>query len=271
MRSLEGKLAIVTGASRGRLLRRAAWKMRLKYHQGIGAAIARVLASKGANTVIGFTSASSANLAAAFAAELQTSFQIKAVPVRADLTITSGPLLLIEEAKRAFSNPVTGAFVIDIIINNAGLGWMGAVGSISLEDDILPMYSLNVFAPLLLLQAALPFLPLDRSGRIVNISSTSSSNGCADQSVYGATKAALEAMTRTWSRELCERATVNAINPGPVLTEMFGNTSSAFRAGLKPMVDLVPLMKLRPEVDGEQMARDWASMGDRLILGKLPV
>jgi NAD(P)-dependent dehydrogenase (short-subunit alcohol dehydrogenase family) len=63
-------------------------------------------------------------------------------------------------------------------------------------------------------------LPRDRSGRIVNISSVSSSAGFSEQSVYGGTKAALEAMTRTWARELSERCTVNAINPGPVLTEM---------------------------------------------------
>lgn len=66
------------------------------------------------------------------------------------------------------------------------------------------------------MQAALPYLPHDRSGRIVNMSSVSSSLGFIAQSVYGGTKAALEAMTRTWSRELAERATVNAVNPGPV-------------------------------------------------------
>lgn len=67
----------------------------------------------------------------------------------------------------------------------------------------------------------MPYLPNDRSGRIVNMSSVSSSMGFASQSVYGGTKAALEAMTRTWARELAERATVNAVNPGPVKVSSF--------------------------------------------------
>lgn len=53
----------------------------------------------------------------------------------------------------------------------------------------------------------------------MNVSSVSSSEGFVGQSVYGGTKAALEAMTRTWARELVERGTVNAVNPGPVGTE----------------------------------------------------
>lgn len=78
---------------------------------------------------------------------------------------------------------------------------------------------MNVLGPLLLVQAALSYLPNDRSGRIVNLSSVSSSLGFANQTVYGGTKSALEAMTRTWSRELAERCTVNSVNPGPVATE----------------------------------------------------
>ncbi len=67
------------------------------------------------------------------------------------------------------------------------------------------------------MQAAQPHLPKDRSGRIINISSVSSSCGFVGQSVYGGTKAALEAMTWTWARELAENCTaVNGVNPGPV-------------------------------------------------------
>ena len=80
------------------------------------------------------------------------------------------------------------------------------------------MYNVNVLAPLLLTQAVAPFLPNDRSGRIVNVSSVSSSIGYEGQSIYAGTKAALEGMTRTWSRELYRNCTVNAVNPGPVST-----------------------------------------------------
>jgi NAD(P)-dependent dehydrogenase (short-subunit alcohol dehydrogenase family) len=112
-----------------------------------------------------------------------------------------------------------GAFQIDILVNNAGVAHNNLLPAVTPEQfDI--SYRVNVLGPLLLTQATEPYLPRDRSGRIVNISSVSSSTGFIEQSVYGGTKAALEAMTRTWSRELSERCTVNAINPGPVLTEM---------------------------------------------------
>ena len=87
-------------------------------------------------------------------------------------------------------------------------------------DEFDRQYRVNVRGPLLLLQAALPFLPGDRSGRIINVSSVAATLGFHAMSVYGGTKAALDAMTRTWSRELAERATVNSVNPGPVDTRM---------------------------------------------------
>jgi 3-oxoacyl-[acyl-carrier protein] reductase len=127
----------------------------------------------------------------------------------------TGPKHIIETSKTKFSHPEFSKFQIDIIINNAGVGKNQNIAEVTL-DTYEWQYRVNVLGPLLLIQAALPYLPLDRSGRIVNVSSVSSSQGFIGQSVYGGTKAALEAMTRTWARELAERATVNAINPGCV-------------------------------------------------------
>jgi NAD(P)-dependent dehydrogenase (short-subunit alcohol dehydrogenase family) len=67
---------------------------------------------------------------------------------------------------------------------------------------------------MLLVKAALPYLPHYRGGRVLNISNVASSLVGPGQTIYGGTKEALESMTRTWSRELAERATVNNINPG---------------------------------------------------------
>jgi NAD(P)-dependent dehydrogenase (short-subunit alcohol dehydrogenase family) len=108
---------------------------------------------------------------------------------------------------------------IDIIINNAGVSVNRPIEEVDAKDFAF-QYNINVRGPLLLMKAAVPYLPTDRSGRIINVSSVSSSLGLINQSVYGGTKAALESMTRTWARELAERATVNAVNPGPVATEM---------------------------------------------------
>ena len=113
------------------------------------------------------------------------------------------------------------------------------------------------------MQAALPYLPTDRSGRIVNLSSVSSSMGLEGQTVYGGTKAALEAMTRTWARELGERATVNAVNPGPVHTDMYGETTDAFRVQIRPHIQQTPLMRERKGVDPQEHVDAAKEVGGR--------
>ena len=124
-------------------------------------------------------------------------------------------------------------------------------------------YNVNVLGPLLLMQAAQQYLPHDRSGRIVNISSVSSSLGLKGQTVYGGTKAALEAMTRTWARELSERATVNSVNPGPVATDMYGETSNDFQLHMKPFIQNAPLQKVREGVDEKTLVDGAEDAGGR--------
>ena len=130
-------------------------------------------------------------------------------------------------------------------------------------ESFTRQYAVNVLGPILLLQAAVPFLPNDRSGRIVNLSSVSSSLGFHGQTVYGGTKAALESMTRTWSRELAERATVNAVNPGPVATDMYGSTSPEFQQQMKPFMLNAPLQRVREGIDDEKFIRDAELAGGR--------
>ena len=120
-----------------------------------------------------------------------------------------------------------------------------------------------MLGPLLLVQAALPYLPTDRTGRIVNLSSVSSSLGFKGQSIYGGTKAALEAMTRTWARELAERCTVNAINPGPVKTDMWFRTGQDFQEHLSPFIQQTPGSQVRPEVDDEDLVKAAENAGGR--------
>ncbi len=97
----------------------------------------------------------------------------------------------------------------------------------------------------------------------MNISSVSASMGFKDQTIYGGTKAALEAMTRTWSRELAERATVNAINPGPVATEMYDSVGEDFRAQMKPFMLNAPLQAVREGIDEERFVKDAEKAGGR--------
>ena len=156
----------------------------------------------------------------------------------------------------------SGKFQIDIIVNNAAVAKNSPLEEIT-SEDFTHQYTVNVLGPILLLQAALPFLPKDRSGRIVNISSVSSSLGFLEQTVYGGTKAALESMTRTWSRELAERATVNAVNPGPVATDMYGATGPVFQQRMKPFMQTAPLQRIREGIDDEKFVKDADVAGGR--------
>ncbi|KAK4224428.1 putative 3-oxoacyl-reductase [Podospora fimiseda] len=225
-RPLENKLAIVTGASRG-----------------IGAAIAENLASRGANLIINYTSASSTDLANDLASRLAQEYNIKASHVQADIGTPEGVQKLIEFAKQAAASN-SSKFQIDIIINNAGIADNAPLPQIT-TAQFENTYRVNVLGPLLLVQAAQPYLPQDRSGRIINISSVSSSCGFVGQSVYGGTKAAIEAMTRTWSRELAENCTVNAVNPGPVEGPMYASNSPEFLENIEGWIKHTPLMKSR--------------------------
>ncbi|GJC79691.1 L-xylulose reductase [Colletotrichum liriopes] len=244
-RSLEGKLGIVTGASRG-----------------IGVAIAENLAAKGCNLILGYTSPSSKAPAEQLAADLQTKHNIQTLAVQADMGTPEGPKSLVATAKSHFEKLNSGKFQIDVLVNNAGVAHNNLLPAVTVEQfDI--SYRVNVLGPLLLVQAVQPYLPTDRSGRIVNMSSVSSSTGFPEQSVYGGTKAALEAMTRTWARELSENATVNAINPGPVLTEMYAGNTPEFKRFIKGFIEHAPLMKARKGIDSDELVKAAEEEGGR--------
>ncbi|CZT01716.1 related to 3-oxoacyl-[acyl-carrier-protein] reductase [Rhynchosporium agropyri] len=244
-RILDGKLAIVTGASRG-----------------IGEAIAHNLASKGANLILNYTSDSSSKATADLSALLTDEYEVTCLVVQADMGLPTGPAHIISTAKNHFSHPKTGKFQIDILVNNAGVSTNLTIAECTI-DDFNRQYKINVLGPLLLIQAVLPYLPTDRSGRIVNLSSVSSTQGFIGQSVYGGTKAALEAMTRTWARELADRATVNAINPGPVKTDMWAGTTPDFKKNLRPFIEQTPGSKIRPEIDDKDLVEDAENAGGR--------
>ncbi|KAL3480264.1 hypothetical protein BJX99DRAFT_221024 [Aspergillus californicus] len=226
-RLLEGKFGIVTGGSRG-----------------IGEAIAKNLASKGCSLLLNFTSESSRSRTENLCKSLATTHSIRCVSVQADLsTSEDGVAGIMAAAATHFPNTT-----IDILVNNAGVSADRTLNDTEKGPidaaDFNWHYAINVLAPLLLTQAVAPYLPKDRSGRIVNISSVSSSLGFIGQSVYGGTKAALEAMTRTWARELADRATVNAVNPGPVTGDMYFKTGEGFWNQIQGYQDNTPLSKL---------------------------
>ncbi|KAJ4380901.1 L-xylo-3-hexulose reductase [Didymella sp. IMI 355093] len=224
------KLGIVTGGSRG-----------------IGAAVARRLAAKGCNLVIGYGSPRSTDMTRALCDELAAAHNVCCAPVQAELLEPQTAADSILDAARSLfkSYNASGPFQIDIVINNAGVSSNQHLndteqGPIQ-RSEFDRVYTVNVLAPLLLTQVVQPYLPKDRSGRIVNVSSVSSSIGYQGQSVYAGTKAAIEAMTRVWSRELSENAIVNCVNPGPAWGDMYERAGPTFWNINQPYVDVAPL------------------------------
>jgi len=227
---LQGKFAIITGGARG-----------------VGERVVHTLASKGASILFTHVSSSSLEKSKAIISTLQEQYpNLKIHSLQNDLSTPEGPRAIIDYAVAHFSsthsNPSTGKLQIDILVNNAGIA-----GPQTLEDATAEhfhnLYNTNVLGPLLLTSAAIPYLPHDRSGRIVNVTSLAGKRASKFVSIYGGTKAALDSMTRTWARELPERATVNSVVPGPVLTEMY-QMSDDFLAAARPYAQLTPLAQL---------------------------
>ena len=191
MSRLSNKVAIVTGASKG-----------------IGATIAKQLASEGAAVVVNY--ASSKEQAEKVVKDI-TSSGGKAIAVKADVAKKEEIAQLFLEAKKAFGR-------LDILINNAGVYEFRPIEEIS-EDHFHKMYNLNVLGLLLSIKEAVKYFD-DNGGSIVNISSVASTYAPPTSAVYSGTKAAVDAATKSLAKELGPRKIrVNSINPGMVETE----------------------------------------------------
>ena len=188
---LRGKIALVTGASKG-----------------IGAAIAKQLAKDGATVIINY--ANSRNDADWLVAEISQAGE-KACAVRADVSNSADVKVLFKTIEHEYGH-------LDILVNNAGVYATGSLGDIT-EQAFHRHFNLNVLGLILCTQAALEvFNPLGAS--IINISSCVTSFTPANSTVYTASKGAVDAITRTLANELGPKnIRVNSVNPGLVVTE----------------------------------------------------
>ena len=197
MSKLKGKVAVVTGASKG-----------------IGAAIAKALAAEGASVVVNYASskAGADKVVAAI-----TAAGGKAVAVGGDVSKAADAQGLIAAAIKNYGR-------LDILVNNSGVYEFSPIESVT-EESFHRLFNINVLGVLLTTQAAVKHL--GEGASIINIGSGVSRITPPNSSVYTGTKGALDAITGVLSRELGPRKIrVNTINPGMVETE--GTVSGGF-------------------------------------------
>src|SRR3954447_9529637 len=210
---LKGSRALVTGAT-----------------SGIGRAVALRLAADGASvTAVG----RSVERGRDVVAEIERAGG-QARFLAADVSDPAAVRALVEQAGE-----------MDILVNNAGLAWWGPTDQLAVEDfDAL--FATNVRGPFLLVAALAPGMARRGDGSIVNIGSMAGSVGLPGSAAYGATKAALESMTRAWATEYSPHGVrVNSVAPGPTYT----------RAGTKEELDrYTPTIPLNRVADPSEIA-----------------
>jgi 3-oxoacyl-[acyl-carrier protein] reductase len=190
MSKLSGKVAIVTGASKG-----------------IGAAIAKSLAAEGASVVVNYASSKEG---AGKVVEAIKAAGGKAIAVKGDVSKAADARAVVDEAIKTFGH-------LDVLVNNAGVYEMKPLDEIT-EEHFHKTFDINVLGLLLVSKEAAKHL--GKGGSIVNIGSGVTRLTPPGSAVYSATKGAVDAITGVLSRELGPKGIrVNSVNPGMVETE----------------------------------------------------
>lgn len=211
---LAGKVAVVTGASKG-----------------IGAAIAKHLAAEGASVVVNY--ASSKTDGEKVVAEIIANGG-EAIAVQGDASKQA-------DIERLFTETIAGFGKLDILVNNAGIYDGQPLGHIT-EESFHRHFNLNVLGLILTTQEGLKHFGPE-GGSIVNTSSVVSTLSPPITAVYNATKAAVDSLTRTFAKELGSRKIrVNSVNPGPIETE--GTHSGGMIEAFQAFVSATPLGRI---------------------------
>ncbi len=240
MSSLAGKVAVVTGASKG-----------------IGASIAEHLAAEGASVVVNYASS---KCGADAVVKRITGKGGKAVSVQADVSKPQDITRLFAETKAAFGK-------LDVLVNNAGIYEFAPLESITTEH-FHKQFDLNVLGLLLTTREAVKFIGAE-GGSIINISSVVGPMPVGGASVYSATKAAVDAVTIALSKELGpKKIRVNSLNPGMVETEGLHSAGFAESEFRKMIEAQTPLGRIAQPQDIARAAVFFASDNAGWVTGQ---
>lgn len=239
MKQLEGKVAIVTGASKG-----------------IGAAIAKALASEGASVVVNYASSKEGAETVVSAIVGQGG---QAIAVGGDVSKKAEVESLINAAVNAYGK-------LDVLVNNAAIYNWGPIEAIT-EDNFHKQFNINVLGLLLTTQAALPHM--SAGGSIINISSVVTSVTPPHLAVYSGTKGAVDAINGVLAKELGSRQIrVNTISPGMVETEGSRELGVIGSDMEKQMIAQTPLGRTGQPDDIADVAVFLASDASRWMTGE---
>ena len=243
MSTLLGKVALVTGASKG-----------------IGAGIAKELAIRGAAVVVNY--ARDRTGAEAVVAEITASGG-RAIAVQADVANAAEVSQLFDQASGAFG-------AIDILVNNAGVYQALPVAELT-EEEFHRQMNVNLLGPLLVIRESIRHFGPD-GGSIINIGSRASQSHPSGYSIYSACKAGLDAVTGVLAKELAPRnIRVNSVNPGATLSEgtraagLYG-VSSEFE---KQLVAMTPLGRMGLPADIARVVAFFASNDSGWLTGEV--
>ena len=205
--SLDGKVALVTGAGRG-----------------IGAAIARALADAGASVAVLDVDAKTAD-------ETAASLPTKSVGIQADITDST-------QVRTAVGEAVEALGPVDVLVNNAG--WDKIEPFLDNEEsDWDRILAINLKGPIVVTRTVLDSMIERGSGVIVNIASDAGRVGSSGEAVYSAAKGGVIAFTKTLAREMARhQIRVNCVCPGPTDTALLATMDDKLRAGLERAIPM---------------------------------
>lgn len=235
---LQGKNALVTGASRG-----------------IGKAIALELAKQGANVAVNY--AGSEDRAQAVVEEIKQ-LGVKSFKVQANVADASNVKAMIKEVSSQFGN-------IDVLVNNAGITKDNLLMRMK-EEEFDQVIDTNLKGTFLCMKAISRQMMKQRSGRIINVASIVGVSGNPGQANYVAAKAGVIGLTKSVAQELASRnILVNAVAPGFISTDMTDALTEEQQAAI---LSLIPLAKLGTPEDVAKVVRFLASNDANYITGQ---